>query len=269
MTPRAILFDLGDTLIFQAHTPDADLLDNDMAAAVQPLLDGWGAGAELDLPTLLRELMDAVSAAQPERRSRGLEVDAPFIARGALSAYGVEVSEEQAREFWHRTFVAHGHRGLQLYPDTISTLRRLRGLGLATAIVSNGQYASDTAWPHLAALGISDDLVQVYVSSADVMRPKPRPEPFLRALEQLGVDARDAAFAGDDLDADIRGAKGLGMTTVWKLNGRYDPPGAPEADYVIHDLWELFGLGLVPEAASSAIRQESLTPHEDDNEGRY
>ena len=101
------------------------------------------------------------------------------------------------------------------------------------------------------------------------MRPKPHPAPFLRALEALGVGARDAVFVGDDLGADIRGAKALGMTTVWKLNGRHEVPPAPEADYTIHDLWELFTLDLLPETPTAALPQQSLMPHEGDNAGRY
>jgi hypothetical protein len=56
---------------------------------------------------------------------------------------------------------------------------------------------------------------------------------------------------------------------VWKLNGRREVSPAPEADYMIHDLWELFTLGLLPAEASPALPQQSLTPHEDGNAGRY
>ncbi len=59
------------------------------------------------------------------------------------------------------------------------------------------------------------------------------------------------------------------MTTVWKLNGRHQVLPAPEADFAIHDLWELFTLGLLPAELSTAPQQQSLTPHEDDNAGRY
>ena len=63
-------------------------------------------------------------------------------------------------------------------------------------------------------------------------------------------------------------AKALGMATVWKLNGRHEVPPAPEADFMIHNLLELFTLGLLPEASAAAL-SESPMPHEDDNAGRY
>ena len=270
MTVRAVLFDLGDTLIFQAHRPEDARLYARMAEQARPLLQSWGLGRQhLDLPALLRDLYRAVETAQPERRARGYEVDGSFITQGALAAYGVDALPEQAAAFWRATDVGYALWGAQTYPDVVDTLRRLHRSGLLRALVSNNWFPSETVRSQLGGVGITHDLLPVIVSSADVMRPKPRPEPFLRALDQLSVAPADAVFVGDDLEADVRGAKALGMTTVWKLNGRHEVPPAPEADYTIHDLWELFTLGLLPLQPSAALPQQSLTPHEDGNAGRY
>jgi len=268
-TVRAVLFDLGHTLVFQAHQPDRQHLYTRIAEQVQPLLRNWATRPNIEAAALIRDLYQAIETAEPGRRERGFEVDCPFIAQGALAAYGVDVSPEQAREFWRTCALDLSVWGWQLYPDTLDTLRRLRTLSMPAAIVSNGWSASDARATLLASFGLSEELAGVFVSSADVGRPKPRPEPFLRALEQLGVTSADAVFVGDDLDADVRGAKALGMTTVWKLNGRHEVPPAPEADYAIHDLWELFTLDLLPERSAAALPQQSLMPHEDDNAGRY
>ena len=269
MTVRAVLFDLGDTLIFQAHAPDPKVLFPAMADRVRPLLAAWNAAPAVDLAALLHEVSLAVDAAQPGRRERGLEVDGAFIARGALATYGIELTEEQSKAFWHATDVGLIAWGAQTYPDTTDTLSKLFALGVPAALVSNSVATSGMVRGSLASFGIGEELLPVVVTSADVMRPKPRPEPFERALEALGLAAADALFVGDDLEADIKGAKALGMTTVWKLNGRHDGPAAAEADHSIHDLWELFTLGLLPEGAQAAIRQESLMPHEDGNADRY
>jgi HAD superfamily hydrolase (TIGR01509 family) len=267
MVVRALLFDLGDTLIFQAHQPDDETLYRAMADHVGPLLATWDLRPRLGLPALLRELYAAVEAAQPGRRARGLEVDGAFIARGALAAYGVEVSAEQAEVFWRATDLGYATWGAQTYPDAVDTLRRLRASGMPTALVSNNWFKAETVRGQLASVTITEELLPVIVSSADLMRPKPHPAPFLRALEALAVAPVDAAFVGDSLEADVRGAKALGMTTVWKLNGRHELPPAPEADYTIHDLWELFTLDLLPEETSA--QPPSPMPHEDSNANRY
>ena len=269
MPVRAVLFDLGDTLIFQAHKPDPAELFTKMADQVQPLLDSWQAVLPVDLATLLSEISRAIEMAQPGRRARGYEVDGAFIARGALSTHGIDLSEERASEFWCATDVGLAAWGAQMYPDTSDTLVRLHALAMATGLVSNSPSTSAMVRRSLTAAGIREELLPVVVTSADLMRPKPRPEPFERALGQLGIAARDAVFVGDDLEADVRGAKALGMTTVWKLNGRHEVDPEPEADYLIHDLWEIFTLGLLPAAAGAALPQESLMPHEDANADRY
>ena len=269
MPVRAVLFDLGDTLIFQAHAPDRAALFSKMAEQVRPLLDSWRVALPIDLATLLSDVSRAVETAQPARRARGHEVDGAFIARGALAAHGIEVSDEQSRELWRASDVGLAAWGAQTYPDTIDTLARLHALGTPAGLVSNTPSYSEMVRRSLDAAGIRNELLPVVVTSADLMRPKPRPEPFERALELLGITAGDAVFVGDSLEADVRGAKALGMTTVWKLNGRHEVNAEAEADFMIHDLWELFTLGLLPAGASAALSQESLTPHEDANADRY
>jgi HAD superfamily hydrolase (TIGR01509 family) len=218
---------------------------------------------------LLNEISLAVEVARPARRERGLEVDGAFISRGALAAYGVDLSAEQSKAFWRATDVGLAAWGAQTYPDTADTLAKLRALGVPTALVSNTMLSSVQMRASLATLGITDDLLPVIVTSSDMMRPKPRPEPFVRALEMIGVNAGAAVFVGDELEADIRGAKALGMTTVWKLNGRHEVPPDPDVDHMVHDLWEIFTLGLLPEGPTAVVNAESLTPHEDANADRY
>ena len=88
-------------------------------------------------------------------------------------------------------------------------------------------------------------------------------------LDRLGVAPVDAVMVGDLRDADMRGAKAVGMRTVWKLNGRYDLPPCPDADYAIHDLAELLSLPIIPHRARHSGVSERLTPHDDVNEDRY
>jgi len=52
---------------------------------------------------------------------------------------------------------------------------------------------------------------------------KPAPACFAAGLELLGVDARDAWMVGDDLDADVRGAQGVGITGVLVRTGKFRP----------------------------------------------
>ena len=58
------------------------------------------------------------------------------------------------------------------------------------------------------------------------------------------------------------------MTTVLKLNGRYDTDPCADADYTIHDLAELLTLPVFGRERHP-VAAESPTPHDDANADRY
>ena len=68
------------------------------------------------------------------------------------------------------------------------------------------------------------------VYSVDVGHAKPRPEPFQRALDLLGVSPGDALHVGDIERTDIAGALSVGMRAV-RLD-QMRPSGSSDAEYV-------------------------------------
>ena len=60
-----------------------------------------------------------------------------------------------------------------------------------------------------------DKLFDAVVVSAAVNKRKPSPEIFEQTLKALGVSASETVFVGDTLDADIEGAKAVGMKAVY------------------------------------------------------
>jgi FMN hydrolase / 5-amino-6-(5-phospho-D-ribitylamino)uracil phosphatase len=73
----------------------------------------------------------------------------------------------------------------------------------------------------------------------DVGAAKPHPDMFHAALRATGVAASDIVHVGDDPEHDVRGAREVGMHTVW-VNLRNKPwPGGTPADREIVSLDEL------------------------------
>ena len=60
-----------------------------------------------------------------------------------------------------------------------------------------------------------DSLFDVIVVSGAVNKRKPSPEIFKSTLKALGVSAAETVFVGDTLDADIEGAKAVGMKAIY------------------------------------------------------
>lgn len=60
-----------------------------------------------------------------------------------------------------------------------------------------------------------DKLFDVIVVSGAVNKRKPSPEIFESTLRTLGVSAAETVFVGDTVDADIGGAKAVGMKAIY------------------------------------------------------
>ena len=91
-------------------------------------------------------------------------------------------------------------------------LRRLHGR-YKLGIVSNFAIP-ECVFKLLKTAGI-DGLFDVVVVSGAVNKRKPSPEIFKSALKMLGLSASEAVFVGDTIDADIEGAKAVGMRAIY------------------------------------------------------
>jgi len=57
---------------------------------------------------------------------------------------------------------------------------------------------------------------------------KPNPAVFVLALRRAGCAAEDAVFVGNDVEADVGGARGVGIRPVWLNRQKLDlKPGCP------------------------------------------
>ncbi|MCZ6535013.1 MAG: HAD family hydrolase [Chloroflexi bacterium] len=104
-----------------------------------------------------------------------------------------------------------------------------------TAILSNAD--DDYLLPQLKRLDLD---FQVVLSSEMVGAYKPHPLPFQRVLEELDLSPQETVYVGDNPFDDVKGAKGVGMGTVWiNRYGKELDNGLPPPDYQIESLAEL------------------------------
>jgi putative hydrolase of the HAD superfamily len=122
----------------------------------------------------------------------------------------------------------------RLYDDAIPFLLRLRSAGLKIAIVSN---CSEHTRPLLTKLGVIE-LVDAIILSCEVGAAKPSAEIYLRALDQLGVDAAAAVFV-DDQASYCAGAAALGIAAVQIARDEPDGNAPATGTAVIRSLTEV------------------------------
>ena len=108
------------------------------------------------------------------------------------------------------------------FEEVPATLRRLREGGARLVVASNW----DVSLHEVLERTRLRELVDGAVSSAEAGSAKPAPEVFERALAIAGVAAGEAMHVGDDLDADVGGARALGIEPVLVFReGGAAPPG--------------------------------------------
>lgn len=123
------------------------------------------------------------------------------------------------------------------FPETEETLRALRARGLKLGIISNHEWELPEM---IEAMGIVP-LLDGIVTSARAGYRKPHPAIFAIALEQLRLDPATTLYVGDEVRADIVGARRAGLDAALIVRDGVAPP--EDADYpVITDLRQLLTL---------------------------
>jgi len=194
--PRAILFDLDDTLwpiapvILQAEqTLFAWLSSNAPRVAERFTIDS------------LRKARLALLASRPE-----LELDLGALRRAGLLAAFEQAGEDAAKVELAMVEFFAARNAVTPYDDVLPGLRRLRELAVLGS-VTNGN-------ADLQAIGLAD-YFQVSLSAPQFGRAKPDPAIFHAACAALGVAPHEAVYVGDDLVLDVEGAQRAGLCGVW------------------------------------------------------
>jgi carbamoyl-phosphate synthase large subunit len=205
LPPRAVLFDLDDTLFLEA-----DFVWSGLRAAADCLARESGRERE---PLLARMV------ALLKERGRGRVFD------NLVAELGLPVQASH-RALWH--YRTHPPR-IALVPGGRETLLELRQRGFRTGVVTDGMASVQDR--KIRALGL-DHLVDTVVCTDDLGLgcSKPSTTPFLVALGELGVLAKDAAYVGNDASKDFLGPNQLGMLSlsIHHPGGHVAAPPSPD-----------------------------------------
>lgn len=127
------------------------------------------------------------------------------------------------------------HSEVRFRPGAPAVLDRL-GRDHHIALVTNGGPAMQKQ--KLTALGIADAF-ETLVFAGYESDPKPSPEPFDRALSDIGTQPDRAIHVGNSLAADVAGAHAAGLQSAWLRNGYPLPEDGPTPDYTLDSLSDL------------------------------
>jgi putative hydrolase of the HAD superfamily len=233
--PRAILFDLDDTLIRAYAQPEE---------AWRRLLGTFAEALDArDAPAIERIRVAVMEEA------RAFWSDQTAAAKWRLNIGGAR------RQATRRAFARLGHdealadqvadaftemrrQEYRLYPDAHTTVDALRRAGVKLALITNG--ASETQRAKIVRFDLAHRFDHIQIEG-EFGRGKPELAVYEHALEKLGCAPGDAWMVGDNYEWEVVAPQKLGMCGIW-----YDPfeagvpPDAPAQPMrVINRLAEL------------------------------
>lgn len=221
LTLKAVLFDLGDTLVKTA----------DLVEVYQRILRAHG---------IYHTREEITKAHEEAGRLLGFEFmktmsDEYWVKRNnilleKLGTFGREdLARVIAEHWWDYASVA-------LHSDVKETLAQLRQRGLKIGIITNGLQSDFSKI--MAKARLDPALFDVIVTVSTINRMKPEQEIFQYALNVLNVAANETLFVGDTIEYDYEGAKKAGLKAL--LIDRQD--GINGDVEKIHDLREILPL---------------------------
>ena len=203
---KAVFFDFYQTL---------GVWEESLRPRVQKITDRYGCEIDWERYETARENLYADASGSDPMTHDLLETMQQIIDsyRGFLMALGVRDYLDQMTwellQSEHSLFAANA---ATLYEDTIPTLTYLRDAGFKLAIVSNWDTPLD---PLTERLGIAEYFDAIVAShDARVRSAKPDPHIFNYTLAAVGVSAEETVHVGDTYQADIIGAKGVGIRPI-------------------------------------------------------
>ncbi len=232
---HVVIFDLGSTLIYENGPWDDLFIQAD--AALWDVLHTAGVGLQPrelygNAPTLFSLYYD-------QHRNDLAEPRTAAVLDGLLQSRGFHLSKATLREAMRAMFTVTQTNWLA-EQDAIPALKRLKRGGLRLGMISNA--SDDDNTQALIDKAHLRPFFEYVMSSARFGRRKPDPGIFRDALAYFGAPPEAAVMVGDNYEADIAGARAVGMQSIWITRRVAEPFPAQsqvKADAVVATLGEI------------------------------
>lgn len=235
--PKAILFDLDDTLIsFEGVSEQA------WEKCCEDFLGRHDLGIERDA------LLQSIHATRkwfwgdPERHKRGrrdmlaARREIVSLAMGRMGVRDTLLSNELADAYsFSRNELIH------VFPRTVSTLEQLRNKGFRLGLLTNG--TSEEQRSKLERFGLSK-YFEVILVEGEIGFGKPDVRVYEKALSLLKLTPDEVWMIGDNLVWDVRAPQTIGIFSIWNDYLKQGLPSTHDVtpDHSVNDVSELIDL---------------------------
>ena len=214
--PRAILFDLDDTLIRAYAQPEE---------AWTRLLHIFAAHLDAHDPEAIERFRvafmdEARSFWSDKDEAAKWRLNIPGARRLAVRRGLARLGrpDDALADRIADAFTEMRRQEYRLYPDAHATVDALRAAGVKLALVTNGARETQREKIERFELEHRFDHIQI---EGEFGQGKPEPAVYRHALERLGVGPSEAWMVGDNYEWEVVAPLAIGMAGIW-----YDPFGA-------------------------------------------
>lgn len=204
MLPRAILFDLDDTIISAYGRPLVAWrkVTREFAPALAPF-DSQAVAEEI----AAEALAFWGDAGRHRTWRQSLQQARRLIVASALPGRDAAVTEAIADRFTRLR-----DEEMHLFPGAVETLEELRRLGVRMALITNGDGETQRGKIERFALARHFDHIQI---EGEHGFGKPEERAYRHALGALQVRPAETWMVGDNLEWEVAAPQRLGITGIW------------------------------------------------------
>ena len=212
MVIRAIMFDLGNTLMHAVAPPE--MWPEVLRLGNKAVMDYM---CSLDMlnecETFMDEFNRRLRKYYAERDEHMVETSTFLVLKELLAEKGyTDVPDTVIRDSLDKHY-AVTQKNWKLEKDTLSCLQTLQRAHYKMGIISNA--GDDRDVQQLVQKFEIAPYFDIVLTSAACGYRKPHQRIFEIALEYFNADAEEVAMVGDTLNADILGANQMGIYSIW------------------------------------------------------
>jgi putative hydrolase of the HAD superfamily len=178
MRPRAVIFDLWETLI------------------------DWDRQSAAAMVAAVAERAPDFTERWPHSKNRYTGPIRDALADAGVPSTAIEEVCALRLEYVRGALVPR--------PGAIETLRTLRDRDVLVGLITVCSEDVEVLWPSTPFAGLFD--AEVFSSAVGLAKPDPRI--YLLCCEQLGVEPGEAVFVGDGANDELAGAERVGMEAI-------------------------------------------------------
>ena len=175
-------------------------------------------GAYYDRGELKKTFRGMCQELEKEAENQWFEPNVTGVFQWCFAQKGISVSSEIARNV-AITFRVLSRKYIRLYDGVTELLETLKASGKKIYLLSNAQ--SDFTRPEIILLGLDKYFDGIFISS-EVGVKKPGVEFYEKLLKTYGITPAKSIMIGNDIKADILGAKAVGLNTLY-INSNISP----------------------------------------------